>query len=330
MRYSQDWKSRGEKMAELMKITGLKKRYDNNSGITDIRMNISKGTIHGFLGLNGSGKTTTMKIIMGLLRKDGGMIEYDGREYDPANVNDRANIGFSPDLPFYPPYLTGEELVAVYGHMRGLTKSESKKAAEDLLKMVELYDHRNKKVGKYSRGMLARVGIAVSLIGDPGMIILDEPTSGLDPAATSTVRNLLGKLRKDGKTVLLSSHLLGEVQNMCQNITIIHAGSTIMEGSMNDLIEKFSNDQRYVAEFSKISPTIVSEIRKVEGINKVQVIDTEGRPMKLTFYANSDIRENVAMIAVKNGSMMISCTPEGQSLEELFLKLVGNRDDKLP
>lgn len=316
-------------MAEIMKITGLKKRYDNNSGITDIRMNISKSTIHGFLGLNGSGKTTTMKIIMGLLRKDGGMIEYDGKEYDPANVNDRANIGFSPDLPFFPPYLTGEEMMAVYSHMRGLTKSESKKVAEDLLKMVELYDHRNKKVGKYSRGMLARVGIAVSLIGDPSLIILDEPTSGLDPAATSTVRNLLRELRKDGKTVLLSSHLLGEVQNMCQNVTIIHAGRTIMEGSINELTGKFSNAQRYMAEFSKISPTIISEIQKVEGINEVEVIHKEGSPVKLMFSSNNDIRENVAIIAIKNGSVMISCTPETQSLEELFLKLIGDRGDKL-
>lgn len=316
-------------MAELMKIVGLKRSYDQNSGITDIDMHISRETLHGFLGLNGSGKTTTMKIIMGLLKRDDGKIEYEGREYDPSNVNDRANIGFSPDLPFYPPYLTGEELISVYGYIRGFTKSESKKEAQNLLKMVDLYDSRNKKIGKYSRGMLARIGIAVSLIGDPNLIILDEPTSGLDPSAASTVRNLLLELRKDGKTVVLSSHLLGEVQNICQNITIIHRGMTIKEGSLNEIIRESNGDYRYAAEFSKITQTLLAEIENIEGIKEVNIVEKEGDGAKLKLSADRDIRETVATIALKNGSLMISCIPDKQSLEDLFLILVGDRSGNI-
>jgi len=310
-----------------MKIEGLRKNYDVNSGIANIDMHISNGTIHGFLGLNGSGKTTTMKIIMGLLRKDGGIIEYNGENYDPSRVTNRGRIGFSPDLPFYPPYLTGEELLCVYGRIRGFSKSEGQNEALNLLKMVDLQSYRSKKIGRYSRGMLSRLGIAVSLIGEPSMIILDEPTSGLDPAASLTIRNLLSEQRKSGVTILLSSHLLGEIQGICQKVTIIHRGKTLKEGPVKDIMREFNNGQRYIAEFNNLPPPLLSEIKRIEGIDEVSAIEKRMNVIKFRVSSDDDIREIIAKIALKNGAVMVSCTSDEQSLEDLFLKLVGDYDD---
>jgi ABC-2 type transport system ATP-binding protein len=315
-------------MTELMKIIHLQKYYDLNSGITDINIHISKGTIHGFLGLNGSGKTTTMKIIMGLLKRDGGSIECNNLPYEPSSIKDRANIGFATDLPYFPPYLTGNEILILYGRIRRISKSEITKESLNLLKLVNLEESRNKKIGKYSIGMLSRLGIAVSLIGDPDMIILDEPTAGLDPVSSSTVRNLLVEMKKNEKTVLLSSHLLGEVQDMCQNVTIIHKGKTLMEGSIKDIMMNSNNTYSYIAEFNNLPPKMLLEIKGLKGIDEVNVIDEKNNSIKLKTSMDIDIRADIARIALKNGVIMLSCTQDELSLEKVFLKLISDYNDR--
>ncbi len=311
-------------MSELMKIVGLRKNYGLNSGIENVNMRVSTSTIHGFLGLNGSGKTTTMKIIMGLLRRDGGSIEFQGEEYDPENLIHRARIGFSTDIPYFPPYLTGEELLLSYGKIRSSSGRGMKFDTHRLLKLVNLDDQRNKKIGKYSRGMLSRLGIAVSLIGDPEMMILDEPTSGLDPAAAVSVRDLLGDLRREGKTILLSSHLLGEVQEMCQAVTIIHKGETMMEGSIEDISKKFSHNNNYTIQFNGMSDELVSEIEHIYGIKDIRILDKSSNVLDISASGENDLREIIAKTAVKNGVLMISFVKDKQSLEDLFLKLVSD------
>jgi len=310
-------------MAELMKISNLCKIYPSSSGIRDVSMSILKGSIHGFLGLNGSGKTTTMKCVMGLLRKDGGKIEYEGRVFDPMNVADRSHIGFSSDLPFYPPYLTGFELMSVYGRIRGLSKEQSRTEALELLKLVGLGEAGKKLVGSYSRGMMAKLGIGVSLLGDPELLILDEPTSGMDPMASANIRRLLSELKKGGKSILFSSHQLGEVQALCENVTIIDRGKTILEGSVRHLSGKLGKDVSYIAEFKDLPPEMFTEIRRLDGVKECNVVDGKRNMIEITFSGEMEIREELARLAFKHKSVMLSCARVDASLEEVFLSLIG-------
>lgn len=306
-----------------MKISNLCKMYTSGSGITDVNMNLLDGTIHGFLGLNGSGKTTTMKCVMGLLKKDGGTIEYEGKLFDPMNVADRSHIGFSSDLPFYLPYLTGFELMSVYGRIRGISKEQSRMDAKEFLKLVGLHEEVNKQVGSYSRGMMAKLGIGVSLLGDPDLLILDEPTSGMDPLASANIRKLLSELKKRGKSILFSSHQLGEVQALCDNVTIIDRGKTILEGSVQDLSRRLGKNFCYIAEFKDLPFDLLIEIRKLDGVKECNTVDGKRNLVKITLSGEMELREELARLAFKHGSVMLSCTTSYTSLEEMFLSLIG-------
>lgn len=307
----------------MLEVQALRKSYGRSQGITDVSMQVSKGTLHGFLGLNGSGKTTTMKCIMGLLRRDSGTIRFQEMDYDPSNIELRSKIGFSPELPSYPPYLTGEEVMQVYSRMRGIEKHDSERETKRLLSSVGLDGSVDKRVGKYSRGMQAKLGVAVAMIGNPDLLILDEPTAGMDPAAASSMRTIMNDFRKDGATILLSSHLLYEVQNICQNISIIDHGRSIFEGSVKDILKKGSKVLVYKAEFGTVDDALISDLKKMNEVKDCQILEGEKNMVRIELTVNSDLREDIAKVAIQHKTVMLSCNVEQESLENLFLSLVG-------
>lgn len=305
----------------ILQLDGIKKVYRGGYGIFGINMNIHSGGIHGFLGQNGAGKTTTMKCIMGLISYDSGSMRMFGEEYKPGNWKLKARIGFMPEILAFPPYLTALEVMLIYGRIRGVEKSALKSQAEVLLEKVGLIEVKNRKVGTFSKGMNSRLGIAFSMNGNPDILILDEPTSGLDPVSKTAILKLFKEIENEGKTIVLSSHQLQDVENLCGSVTVINRGLTVAEGP-TEMLRKKDGATSYRAEFSKVDTRLLSGLRSLEGVASVNEI--EGKNMvRVVVAGEKDIREMLAKEAVALGNAMLSCEEEKKTLEELFFQLIN-------
>ena len=302
-------------------MKNLVKSYGPIPGIWDVNLAVKTGTLHGFLGPNGSGKTTTVKCIMGLLRKTSGEIRIFGEEPRGDAIRLKRRVGYLPELPSFPRYLKGREVLITYGRIRGIPdKTKLLEESKVLLKKVGLDDDAEKAVGKYSKGMQTRLGLAVALLGEPDLLILDEPTEGLDPGGIIDVRELLKTMVSEGRTVLLSSHQLSEVQQVCSRITVLKEGRTVIEGSVEDLTERLRGGVVYKAEFDSLGPDLMEDVGKIDGVSEVTSVEEE--VIAILMSKDYDVRPALAKLAVKHGSLLLSCEREEASLEELFLSLV--------
>ncbi len=202
--------------------------------VRDLNLCVERGEVYGLLGPNGSGKSTTFKIVLGLVSPTRGRSEILGR--DSRLVESRAEVGFLPENPYFYKYLTGAETLRFFGQLCGLSRAVLKRRVDEMLELVGLLGARDRRLRSYSKGMLQRIGLAQALINDPAVVVLDEPTAGVDPAGSREIRDLIIDLRRRGKTVLLSSHLLGQVQEVCDRIGILADGVLVREGRLADLI----------------------------------------------------------------------------------------------
>jgi ABC-2 type transport system ATP-binding protein len=296
------------------------KSYGAFPGIWDVNLAVRKGTIHGFLGPNGSGKTTTIKCVMGLLHKTSGEIRVFREEPHGDAVELKRRVGYLPDLPSFPAYLKGREVLRTYGRIRGIPERELQKESKSLLSQVGLEDAAEKAVGKYSKGMQTRLGIAVALLGEPDLLILDEPTEGLDPVGVIEVRELLKSLVAEGRTVLLSSHQLPEVQQVCSMVTVLKEGRTVTEGSVEELARRLHGGVIYKAEFDSLGPDLMNGLKKVDGVSEITSVEED--VIAILMSKDYDVRPSLARLAVQHGSLLLSCEREEASLEELFLSMV--------
>jgi ABC-2 type transport system ATP-binding protein len=223
--------------------------------VRDLDLRVEAGEVYGLLGPNGSGKSTTLKIILGLVSPTRGNTEIFGR--DSRLVESREAVGFLPENPYFYKYLTGTETLRFFGRLCGLRRSRLKKRIEELLDLVGLTNARDRRLGTYSKGMLQRIGLAQALIQEPKLIILDEPTAGVDPVGSREIRDLIFDLKRRGITVLLSSHLLAQAQEMCDRVGILANGVLVREGRLDQLIA-IENQTELVLE--NASDTLVNEI----------------------------------------------------------------------
>src|SRR6202035_5055560 len=201
--------------------------------VRDLSLRIEPGEVYGLLGPNGSGKSTTLKIILGLVSSTRGQTEIFGR--DSRLVESREAVGFLPENPYLCKFLTGTETLRFFGQLCGLSGASLKKRVDEMLELVGLTDARDRRLRGYSKGMLQRIGLAQALINEPRLVVLDEPTAGVDPAGSRQIRDLIVDLRRNGITVLLSSHLLSQVQEVCDRIGILAQGVLVREGRLEDL-----------------------------------------------------------------------------------------------
>jgi len=204
--------------------------------VNDLNLRICAGEVFGFLGPNGAGKTTTMNVLLGFIQATGGTAALFG--VDVREPIARQRIGYLPELAYYYKFLTAEELLRFYAGIFGIPRAAADRRIEQLLKLVELDSARRSPIKTYSKGMQQRVGLAQALINDPDLLILDEPTSGLDPLGRMKVREIIQRLKSEGKTVFFSSHELGEVETVCDRVAIINQGELKVEGRVADLVEK--------------------------------------------------------------------------------------------
>ncbi len=202
--------------------------------VKDLNLRIEPGEVYGLLGPNGSGKSTTLKIILGLVSPTRGRTEIFGQ--DSRLVQSRDAVGFLPENPYFQKFLTGEETLRFFGRLCGLTGARLRNRVNELLDLVGLSKARNRRLGTYSKGMLQRIGLAQALVHDPRLVVLDEPTAGVDPAGSRDIRDLIFDLKRRGITVLLSSHLLAQAQEICDRVGILADGVLVREGHLQELI----------------------------------------------------------------------------------------------
>jgi ABC-2 type transport system ATP-binding protein len=235
--------------------------------VRDLNLRVEAGEVYGLLGPNGSGKSTTLKIILGLVSPTRGYTEIFGR--DSRLVESREAVGFLPENPYFYKYLTGVETLQFFGKLCGLHGSRLRKHITELLDLVGLTKARDRRLGTYSKGMLQRVGLAQALIQEPKLIVLDEPTAGVDPAGSRENRDLIIDLKRHEITVLLSSHLLAQAQEICDRVGILANGTLVREGRLEQLIA-IENQTELVLE--NASDALVTEIEALATKSNAKLI----------------------------------------------------------
>ncbi|HBU69856.1 MAG TPA: ABC transporter ATP-binding protein [Elusimicrobia bacterium] len=213
---------------EAEKLTKIYKKQhlfsvSRTSGVEELSFSVKEGEIFGLLGLNGSGKTTTIKLILGLLKPTAGGVSIFGSRMPAVDVLSR--VGYLPEVPYFYRYLTAAEILEFYANLSGL--KDGKKLARKMLELVGLSERADKKLSEFSKGMLQRIGLAQSLLHEPRLLVYDEPVSGLDPLAVQEMRGLLLKLKTQGKTIFLSSHMISEVEKVCDRVGILVRGRLV-------------------------------------------------------------------------------------------------------
>ena len=291
---------------------GLVKRYGEIVAVDHVDLTVEPGDVFGYLGPNGAGKTTSLRMMLGLIRPSEGSVRLFGRDPLAEGAKALAGVaGFVEEPRFYP-YLSGRKNLRL---LADYDDGDSRSRIEEMLELVDLRDRAKDRVGGYSHGMRQRLGIAASLIRQPRLLLLDEPTTGLDPAGMRDMRELVRRLADEGITVLLSSHLLGEVEDLCNRVAIVRKGRIVYEGALKQLLATASAGYRMRStEPERARVLCLSQ----PGIEEVALDGAE-----LTFKADEDA---VATLTIALGQARIGLTglvPATASLEELFLGLTG-------
>ena len=220
-------------MNSVVEIRGVSRRFGDVMAVDNLTLSLGTGEIMGFLGANGAGKTTTIKMLLGLIRPTSGTVLVLGG--DPSDAKVRAKIGYMPEIAYYYPYLNARELLAFYGGLCGMDGKTIRARTDELLETVGLADAAKRPLKTYSKGMLQRAGIAQALLHDPDLLVLDEPFTGLDPLARIHFRELMHRLREQGKSIFFSSHELGETELLCDKVAIMKAGRAVYQGPVRQL-----------------------------------------------------------------------------------------------
>ncbi len=292
----------------LVETHGLTKRYGSRiTAVRELDLTVKRGEVYGFLGPNGAGKTTTLRMQLGLIRPTSGEARVLGEK--PGSPAGLEKVGALVESPAFYPYLSGRDNLRVMARYSGAPRSR----IGEVLDQVELSGRAKDKFKKYSLGMKQRLGVAAALLKDPELLILDEPTNGLDPKGMADMRGLIRRLGRGDRTVLLSSHLLGEVEQICDRIGVISKGSLVAEGSIAELRGRQGLLVRAepVEEAARIA-------ERLAGVEEVAVADGA-----LRLRTNPDRAAEINAKLVSAGLRVSELRPAGQSLEEAFLELTG-------
>lgn len=301
----------------IIETDNLTKMYGKKAGCAGINLSVGEGQIFGFLGPNGAGKSTLVKMLVGLLFPTSGTARILGKPL--GNLEIRRKVGFLPENFRYQDWLTGEELLGFHASLYRMSRAEKARRVPEVLKRVGLGDKAKQKVGSYSKGMQQRVGLACALLPDPELIFLDEPTSALDPLGRREVRQIMLELRDRGKTVFLNSHLLSEIEMICDRVAIINKGRIVAEGALGELLAGAVEVEMRV---EGISQKMLDELSTLCASFKA-----EGSLIRLSLKNDGDIPA-LAEAVVRNGGKLFSLASRQDSLEDLFIDLVKVGDEE--
>jgi ABC-2 type transport system ATP-binding protein len=277
-----------------------------------IALDVKAGEIFGYLGPNGAGKTTTLKCVLGLIFPDKGEIEIFG--HPNLSMQAKKKIGFLPENPYFYDYLSATEFLSFYSDIALTKKSEKKTQIETLLRMVGLEHAAHLQLRKFSRGMLQRIGLAQALINDPSLVLLDEPLGGLDPLGRKEIRDVIVRLKEEGKTVFLSSHILQDIEMICDRVAILVEGHVVNHGPLQDLI----------SEKVKVTEITVSGIGPEDLENLGERYSVQGEKLMLKVFEEEKIASVLQLIQEKKGKVH-SLIPRTETLEDLFVGAVKDK-----
>ncbi len=315
---------------EMIKTVGLTKTYHRDfigvehgrlrmhlwkrkvSALRNLNLSVERGEIFGLLGPNGAGKTTTLKILMGIHFPTSGEARIMGKPLGDRDV--KARIGFLPENPYFYDYLTGEEFLNYYGQLYGMPRGERKRKIPALLEMVGLSSAARLPLRGYSKGMNQRIGLAQALLNDPEIVFLDEPQSGLDPLGRKEVRDIILRLRDEGKTVFFSSHILSDAEMICDRVAILVRGELKNIGSLSELLSA------RVKEYEVVVRDIKKELLAPLNDKAVRIISSDEGILYVT--SDEKAAREVVRLTLDQGGQIVSYTPRKENLEEYFISQV--------
>jgi len=306
-------------MDYVIETTDLTKNFGNLTAVNKLNLKVQKNTIHGFLGPNGAGKTTTIKILVGLLKPTSGSVKVLGQEVHVDDADSRLGIGYMSELPKFPKHLKGAELLDIYGRMYGMTEQQRTEQIPKLIEIVGLKGRENDLVGKYSKGMQQRIGIAQALLNNPELVILDEPSIGLDPVGMVEVRELVKTISKEGITVFLSSHLLFEVEQICDHVTIINKGLMLASDTLQNVSGMISESPMIHVELTDLSDAVISAVKKLPFVSGTW---KTANTLIIQVNTREDVRAQVSKEVTGSGGIIVGMSQKSSNLEDVFIQLV--------
>lgn len=307
-------------MEFAVEIDGMTKKYGSFTAVSKLNLKVTRGSIHGFLGPNGAGKTTTIKILVGLLKPNEGTVKVLGQIVQGDQADSRLSVGYMPELPKFPKHLKGAELLDVYGRMYGMTEQQRREQVPKLIELVGLKGRENELVGKYSKGMQQRIGIAQALLNNPELVILDEPSLGLDPVGMVEVRELVKAISREGMTVFVSSHLLFEVEQICTNVTIINRGTMLVSDTLQNVSGMLTGPALVHVEVAKMSDAVVEAVKRLPFVLNV---GQTGSDLSIQVATHEDVRVQVSEAITKAGGVIVGMGVKGSNLEDVFMQLIS-------
>ena len=285
--------------------------------IGPVDLSIGKGEIVGFLGPNGSGKTTCIRLMLGLIRPSSGNVRVNG--YDPISKHVEAlnHVAYSPELPNIQTFLTPTELLTLVLHELEF-KGDKQDEIRRVLELVGLIEYRDTKVGKLSKGMVQRLSVAQALIGSPELLVLDEPMLGLDPAGSAHFREVFREFAMGGKgTVFMSSHMMNEVESLCTSVLIIHSGRILFRGSSSDVIRKVLDYSVVTVEAQGLPQETINSIKEMTNVSQVTV---NNQTIEIIIKGHDDIRPALSDLIVKSGARLYTIKIADNMLERAYIE----------
>jgi ABC-2 type transport system ATP-binding protein len=287
-------------------------------GLHSLNLDVPRGSIFGYLGQNGAGKTTTIKILVGLQFSTSGQAWIMGK--DVLDSRTRRELGFMPENPYFYEYLTADETLDFYGRLSGMDKPSRSKRTDELLEQFSLTHARKVPMREYSKGMRQRLGLAQAIIHKPPLVILDEPMSGLDPLGRRDVRNVILALRDAGHTVFFSTHILGDVEEICDRVCVVHLGKKVAEGPITSLL---------TGKVLEVTLTFSSVPATVPGVKELAVRTWHDGVLYHVLVDSEEKAQRVKDIVERAGGVLRSMQPHKESLEEYFVRVTDQGDGKI-
>ncbi len=305
-----------------IKCEGLTKRYRDIIALDNLDLSVEEHSIFGFLGPNGAGKTTTIKLLVGLSAPLKGKAWVAGHEITSGAIGLRSKIGYLPEVPAFYNWMTGLEFLSFIGELHHLSKAETKKRCDELLELVELKEAAKRRIGGYSRGMRQRLGIAQAIINKPEVLFLDEPCSALDPIGRREVLELIKRLSV-GATVFMSTHILSDVERVCDSVGIIDRGKLIITSSMDELRRKYARSV-FELEFEEDATPLVARLQAIPWLAKVEQVEVNGSPtLRIQVTDINTAKRELPGITAASGLTLLRYELTLPSLEDIFVEMIA-------
>ena len=310
-------------MIKMLKVVNINKKYGDFEVLKDISFEIKKGTIYGFLGPNGAGKTTTMNILSGLIDFNGGEIYLDGEDFKKNKRQLLRKVGYLPQNPVFYNYMSANEYLHFIGEIANMTEKNIRERTVEILEIVKLTEATKRKIGQYSGGMKQRLGIAVALFNKPEIVFLDEPTSALDPEGRMEILEFIKDLKSNGTTVFISTHILSDIERICDEVSILDKGQILISDNLENLKSKYIQPI-FDIDFEKHCVNLDKILLNFKWVEKVLINED-----KASIYVNDlDVaKSELLKLLVKGENNILSYNLRKSNLEDIFIRLVNKNDN---